>query len=57
MSEHLVSAVLKTQLKTPIPFFRNPGDVMLGDIVQVRDREAGDLSSLSESDQVEIDEP
>lgn len=35
-------------------FFRNPGDVFLGDIVRARDRDAASLSVLTEADEVEL---
>lgn len=35
-------------------FFRNPGDVMPGDVVRATDSNATDLSILSESDELEI---
>ncbi len=38
-------------------FFRNPGDVMLGDIVSVKDVGAGDLSLLTEANEVELESP
>ena len=38
-------------------FFRNPGDVMLDDVVRARDSNASDLSVLAESDEVEIEGP
>jgi len=38
-------------------FFRNPGDVMLDDIVRARDSNAANLSVLAESDEVEIQGP
>ncbi len=37
-------------------FFRNPGDVMLGDLVKAEDRDAVDLATLGEADEVEIGE-
>jgi hypothetical protein len=45
------------QPRTEEQFFRNPGDVMLGDIVEATDESALDLSSLSEADTVEIEDP
>ncbi len=35
-------------------FFRTPGDVMLGDVVEVTDASASNLSALTEVDEVEI---
>lgn len=43
------------QTRTEEEFFRNPGDVQLGDIVRARDEDAADFSTLIESDEVEID--
>ncbi len=43
--------------RTEEEFFRNPGDVVLGDIVSVRDRDAASLSELLEADEVELEEP
>jgi len=37
-------------------FFRNPGDVMLGDTVKVSDESAADAAVLSEADEVEIED-
>ncbi len=42
------------QTRSEDEFFRNPGDVQLGDIVRAEDADAVDLSALSESDEVEI---
>jgi Domain of unknown function (DUF5666) len=44
------------QVRTEEEFFRNPGDVMLGDVVKAEDEGAADLSVLTESDEVEIEE-
>jgi hypothetical protein len=41
--------------RTEEEFFRNPGDVMLGDIVKATDASAVDLSVLSEADEVELE--
>ena len=38
-------------------FFRNPGDVMLDDVVRARDSNATNLSVLAESDELEIEGP
>lgn len=43
------------QSRTEEEFFRNPGDVMLGDVVRARDDDAGNLSLLSEADEVEVE--
>ena len=43
--------------RTEEQFFRDPGDVMLGDVVSAEDFEAFDLSTLTESDEVSIDDP
>ena len=43
------------QSRTEEEFFRNPGDVMIGDIVQVKDELAVDLQTLSEADEVAIE--
>jgi hypothetical protein len=43
------------QPRTEEEFFRNPGDVMIGDIVQVKDESAVDLQILSEADEVAIE--
>lgn len=43
------------QSRTEEQFFRNPGDVALGDIVRARDDNAANLSTLSESDEVELE--
>lgn len=43
------------QSRTEEEFFRNPGDVMIGDIVQVEDKSAVDLQTLSEADEVAIE--
>ena len=37
-------------------FFRTPGDVMLGDVIAVQDVDAASLSTLSEADEVEIED-
>ena len=42
-------------MRTEEEFFRNPGDVQLGDIVGAKDEEAADLSVLFEADEVEIE--
>lgn len=42
------------QTRTEEEFFRNPGDVALGDTVRARDQDATDLSTLAESDEVQI---
>ncbi len=42
-------------MRTEEEFFRNPGDVMLGDVVKAEDQNAADLSALTESDEVEIE--
>jgi hypothetical protein len=42
-------------MRTEEEFFRNPGDVQLGDIVKAIDEEAADLSVLFEADEVEIE--
>ncbi len=44
-------------LRSEEEFFRNPGDVMLDDVVRARDSNASDLSVLAESDEVEIQGP
>lgn len=43
------------QSRSEEEFFRNPGDVMLGDVVRAEDQDAANLSLLSESDEVEIE--
>jgi len=43
------------QSRTEEEFFRNPGDVALGDVVRARDDNAANLSVLSESDEVELE--
>jgi Domain of unknown function (DUF5666) len=43
------------QLRSEEQFFRNPGDVALGDVVRARDQEADDLSVLTEADEVSIE--
>jgi len=43
------------QSRSEEEFFRNPGDVMLGDVVRAKDQDAADLSVLAESDEVEIE--
>jgi hypothetical protein len=43
------------QSRTEEEFFRNPGDVMIGDIVQAKDEFADDLQILSEADEVAIE--
>ncbi len=43
------------QSRSEEQFFRNPGDVQLGDIVRARDSDASDLSLLTEADEVEIE--
>lgn len=43
------------QPRTEDQFFRNPGDVMLGDVVQVKDENAANLSQLTEADEVELE--
>ncbi|MEZ4333725.1 MAG: DUF5666 domain-containing protein [Myxococcota bacterium] len=42
------------QVRSEEQFFRVPGDVLLGDIVRARDRNATALSTLGEADEVEI---
>lgn len=42
------------QVRSEEQFFRNPGDVVLGDIVRAKDRDASSLSTLGEADEVEI---
>ncbi len=42
------------QVRTEEEFFRNPGDVMLGDVVEAEDDDAADLSVLAESDKLEV---
>ena len=42
------------QARTEEEFFRIPGDVALGDTVRAKDQAAADLSTLGESDEVEI---
>jgi len=42
--------------RTEEQFFRTPGDVMLGDVVSVEDQSASDLTSLSEADEVMIED-
>ncbi|MEZ7978644.1 MAG: DUF5666 domain-containing protein [Myxococcota bacterium] len=44
-------------LRTEEQFFRDPGDVMLGDVVSAEDFEASDLSTLTEADEVSTDDP
>ncbi|HIF93666.1 MAG TPA: hypothetical protein EYQ60_11155 [Myxococcales bacterium] len=44
------------QSRTEEEFFRNPGDVMIGDIVQVKDEFAFDLKTLGEADEVAIED-
>jgi hypothetical protein len=43
--------------RTEEEFFRDPGDVMLGDVVRAEDFEASSLSTLTEADEVSIDDP
>ncbi|MBY0401541.1 hypothetical protein K2X89_14690 [Myxococcota bacterium] len=43
------------QSRTEEEFFRNPGDVALGDVVRARDQDAANLSALAEADQVELE--
>jgi hypothetical protein len=43
------------QSRTEEEFFRNPGLVMIGDIVQAKDESALDLQTLSEADEVAIE--
>ena len=43
--------------RTEEQFFRDPGDVMLGDVVSAEDFEALSLSTLTEADEVSIDDP
>ena len=42
------------QTRTEEEFFRNPGDVVLGESVRAKDQDATDLSTLTESDELEI---
>jgi hypothetical protein len=42
------------QQRTADQFFRNPGDVAIGDVVSARDKDAANLSVLTESDEVQI---
>jgi len=44
------------QSRTEAEFFRDPGAVMIGDIVQVKDKSAADLQTLSEADEVAIED-
>ncbi len=44
------------QIRSEEEFFRNPGDVGLGDIVKAVDIDAVDLSVLAEADEVEIED-
>ena len=43
--------------RTEEEFFRNPGDVMIGDVVRAEDLSASSLSTLSETDEMEIEDP
>lgn len=43
--------------RTEEEFFRDPGDVMLGDVVSAEDFEASSLSTLTEADEVSTDDP
>jgi hypothetical protein len=43
--------------RTEEQFFRDPGDVMLGDVVSAEDFEALSLSTLTEADEVSTDDP
>ncbi|HEB88236.1 MAG TPA: hypothetical protein ENI85_01575, partial [Deltaproteobacteria bacterium] len=43
------------QPRTEEQFFRNPGDVMSGDVVRVRDMAAADLAVLAEADRVDLE--
>lgn len=43
--------------RTEEEFFRDPGDVMLGDVVSAEDFEASSLSTLTEADEVSADDP
>jgi hypothetical protein len=43
--------------RTEEQFFRSPGDLMIGDVVSVRDQKAASLSTLSEADEVELESP
>jgi len=42
------------QSRSEEEFFRNPGDVQLGDVVRARDQDAADLQALGEADEVRI---
>jgi hypothetical protein len=42
--------------RTEEQFFRTPGDVILGDVVSAEDQSASDLTSLSEADEVMIED-
>ena len=44
-------------LRTEEQFFRDPGDVMLGDVVSAEDLSALSLSTLTEADEVSTDDP
>jgi hypothetical protein len=43
-------------LRSEEQFFRNPGDVMLDDIVRATERNAADLGAFIEADEVEIED-
>jgi Domain of unknown function (DUF5666) len=43
--------------RTEEEFFRNPGDVMIGDVVRAEDLSASNLSTLLETDEMEIEDP
>lgn len=45
------------QVRSEEEFFRNPGDVVLGDIVRAKDQDAAALGALLEADEVEIQLP
>lgn len=44
-------------LRTEEQFFRSPGDVQLGDVVRAEELAAAILSSLTETDEIEIEDP
>ena len=46
---------LLSQNRTEEEFFRNPGDVMLGDLVKATDDSASDLRVLADADEVELE--
>ena len=52
---HLVETGYLDQERSEEAFFRNPGDVALGDVVRAIDASAIDLEALGEADEVELE--